>query len=618
MHHHIKSILLFGFNYFSVIVFISSCESKKSSLPNSVSGYSLSYNLQDATQWDPSWSDSNVVNVQILADPDNLHPTNGSSQIRDEVLMYLHGALIKTDLQNGNMSPGICEAMPKQSNNSNALTFQIKKGVRWDNGAQVNASDVSFTIKASKCHLTNNVSNKFFFDNVEDVIIDSLNNLKFTILFKNASDYNLPMWCDYAILQESKYDFNNSLRAVSFHQLNDKSFLQEKNEQLVKWANQFNSDDMCANPSFISGMGPYKLERWERGQFISIIKKQNHWTSTSVDNTVKVFPEKIVFRISQDPSVQKASFLSQLYDASGAFPTRLLFELQQDKIFNKNYHSQFVDTYGYTYIAMNMQPDGIKQNLVLNDISVRRALAYSTQIENMIKVVNKGINKRVTGPVAPLKKECNQDLKLIPFDLKKANELLDNSGWKDSDKDGIRDKKINNKKVSLELELIYFNTIPDWKEMAVIIAEGMKQAGIMIKPIACDYPTWMEKVTTHSYDLAMGSWNTSSFPEDYSQLWSTASYIGNGSNYTGFGNASSDSLINAIAKETDSSKKLILEKKMQQLIYDEQPYIFLYGLVRRCVLHKRFDDATFYAERPGILYSPLQLSPLRNKTSVNN
>jgi peptide/nickel transport system substrate-binding protein len=267
---------------------------------------------------------------------------------------------------------------------------------------------------------------------------------------------------------------------------------------------------------------------------------------------------------------------------------------------------------------MNMQPDGIKQNLVLNDISVRRALAYSTQIENMIKVVNKGINKRVTGPVAPLKKECNQDLKLIPFDLKKANELLDNSGWKDSDKDGVRDKKINNKKVSLELELIYFNTIPDWKEMAVIIAEGMKQAGIMIKPIACDYPTWMEKVTTHSYDLAMGSWNTSSFPEDYSQLWSTASYIGNGSNYTGFGNASSDSLINAIAKETDSSKKLILEKKMQQLIYDEQPYIFLYGLVRRCVLHKRFDHATFYAERPGILYSPLQLSPLRNKTSVNN
>lgn len=360
------------------------------------------------------------------------------------------------------------------------------------------------------------------------------------------------------------------------------------------------------------------MQKWERGQFISIIKKQHHWSSVLNDTLNIAYPEKITFRIAQDPAVQKSGFLSQLFDASGAFPTRLLFEMQQDKVFNKNYHSRFIDTYGYTYIAMNMRPDGIKQNLILNDINVRRALAYTSQIDNMIKVVNKGINKRVAGPVAPLKKEYNHDLKLIPFDLKKANELLSNSGWKDSDNDGVRDKIINNKKVSLELELIYFNTIPDWKDMAIIIAEGMKQAGILINPVACDYPTWMEKVSAHNYDLAMGSWNTSSFPEDYSQLWSTASYVGNGSNYTGFGNAVTDSLINAIAKEMNASKKIELEKKMQQLIYDEQPYIFLYGLVRRCVVHKRFNHATFFAERPGILYSPLQLSPLCNKSSVNN
>jgi hypothetical protein len=66
------------------------------------------------------------------------------------------------------------------------------------------------------------------------------------------------------------------------------------------------------------------------------------------------------------------------------------------------------------------------------------------------------------------------------------------------------------------------------------------------------------------------------------------------------------------------SRKIQLEKQIQQLIYDEQPYIFLYGLVRRCVVHKRFDNATFYAERPGILYAPLQLSPLYKKSSVNN
>ena len=57
---------------------------------------------------------------------------------------------------------------------------------------------------------------------------------------------------------------------------------------------------------------------------------------------------------------------------------------------------------------------------------------------------------------------------------------------------------------------------------------------------------------------------------------------------------------------------------MQQLIYDEQPYIFMYGLVRRCVLHKRFSNARFYAERPGIFYSPLKLNSLHQQSSVNN
>jgi hypothetical protein len=265
-----------------------------------------------------------------------------------------------------------------------------------------------------------------------------------------------------------------------------------------------------------------------------------------------------------------------------------------------------------------MQPDGLRHPMILNDVNVRKAIAYSSQIDNMIKVVNKGINKRVAGPVSPLKKECNQDLQLIPFDITKANTLLEKSGWIVNKKTGIREKKINNQIVQLNLELAYLNTIPDWKEMAMIISEGMKQAGIKINLAAYDYPTWLEKLTTHDFDLAMGSWNTSSFPEDYSQLWSTASHTGNGSNYSGFGNAASDSLIYCIAKETDIVKKINLEKKMQQLIYNEQPYVFMYGLVRRCVLHKRFSNARFYAERPGIIYSPLKLNSLHLQSSVNN
>ncbi|MFM7016057.1 MAG: ABC transporter substrate-binding protein [Bacteroidota bacterium] len=599
-------------------VFVSSCNEKKSATQTTTIDNLLSCSLPNSEFWDPSWSDSNVVNVHILADPDNLHPTNGSSQIRDEVLMYLHQALLTTDLDHGCMKPGICESMPVVSPDEKTLTFKIKKGITWDNQQQVLPEDVIFTIKASKCKLTNNVSNKFFFENIQDVIVDKNDSLTFKIIFKTTSSYNIPMWCDYPILQSRNYDCLATLKNISFLQLNDSSFLQETNKELKDWAKIFNSDAMGDNPEMINGLGAYQLEKWERGQFISIVKKKNHWSDKISDKSFKAYPQKIIFRIAQDPSVQKNSFINQLYDASGAFPTRLLLELKKDDLFNKNYHSKFVDTYGYTYIAINTRPDGFKQPFILNDINVRKALAFSSPIDEMIKVVNKGINKRVAGPVAPLKLVCNKELSLIPFDLKKANQFLAASGWVDINHDGIREKKVGDKVLNLSLQLIYMNTIPDWKEMAMIIAEGMKNAGIQIQLIPCDYPTWLEKVTSHNYDLAMGSWNTSSFPEDYSQLWSTDSYFGNGSNYTGFGNSTTDSLIYAIAKETDAKKKVSLEKKMQKLIYDEQPYIFMYQLVRRCVLHKRFDNAKFYAERPGIIYSPLQINTLHYQSSVNN
>ena len=90
MHHNRNRTHFFLFNYLILILFIVACSTKESKEVVTDNAYALAYSLPDAGSWDPSWSKINEVNVHILADPDNLHPTNGSSQIRDEVLQYLH------------------------------------------------------------------------------------------------------------------------------------------------------------------------------------------------------------------------------------------------------------------------------------------------------------------------------------------------------------------------------------------------------------------------------------------------------------------------------------------------------------------------------------------------
>jgi len=573
--------------------------------------------LPNPSKIESDWPKNNSVLVHILAEPDNLHPTNGTSQTRAELFLYLHAGLLRTDLRSGTITPGICSAMPIVSPDQKSLTFTLRVDVKWDDGSPVTAYDVAFTVKASKFKLTNNPSNKFYFDNVKEVIIDPNNDKRFTIVMNSVFVQNLAMWCDYPIIRSKSYDPSMAISMVPFDLLNDTSKHIELDKKLSNWADTFNSAGSGADVNSIDGLGPYKLVAAEAGASWTLEKKKNHWSENSSAYNEKSYPEKIIFKVNQEPVSQKIELLSQKIDGSGYLGTRLLLELQQDSSFNRNYHSKFMDTYGYTYIAMNMHPDGVKYSFILNDLNVRKALASAARIDDMIKVVNKGVNKRVAGPVSPLKKESNPALKIIPYNVKASADLLDKAGWKDSDNDGVRDKVINGKKTDLMVELAYLSVIPEWKEMASIIAEGMKPAGIKIVANGYDYPMWLQKVTSHDYEMAMGAWNTTSLPEDYSQLWSTDSYLNQGSNYTGFGSSATDSLISAIATTMDNDKRTKLEYQMQQAIYDQQPYIFMYGLVRRCVMHKRFSDVEFYAERPGLLYNHVKLLSPTATNAVN-
>jgi len=52
---------------------------------------------------------------------------------------------------------------------------------------------------------------------------------------------------------------------------------------------------------------------------------------------------------------------------------------------------------------------------------------------------------------------------------------------------------------------------------------------------------------------------------------------------------------------------MAMSKRLQRMIYDEQPYVFLYSSLRRNVVHKRFGQVELYAERPGVLLNTLKI-----------
>lgn len=576
--------------------------------------------INDVTAIDPTWKKENILIYQVVAEPDNLHPTNGISAMRQELNYYLHKTLMQTDYHTMQTIPCLVKSMPMVNADYTKYTYELSDEPTWDNGQQLSTADIIFTCKANKCALTNNPNGKSYWENVIDIIPDSINTRKFTVVMKQPYIQNVSMWCDYPIMQSSFYDKNGDFEKVAINQLSDNNFNASKNNNLVKWAANFNNLN-CRLPENINGLGAYKLTTWDEGQSITIEKKKNHWSEKSESLYEKALPEKIIFKIVKDPIAQILEFKSQNIDASSTISNKTLIELQQDSGFNSNYNSAFMSTFNYTYAAFNCKPDGNTHKKLFTDKNVRRALALLTPADQINELLNKGKNKRITGPVSPLKEEYNTDLKLINMDAAQASILLDNSGWKDSDNDGMRDKIIDGKKVDFKFDLLYFTNSPDWKDYADLMSAEYKKAGIIATPVGLDPGSAQQKMFGHDFDMIIGSWGGTSSPEDYTQLWATSEWQNNGANFAGFGNAQSDSLINAIKIAMVDKERIKLSKQLQQLIYDEQPYIFFVAGLRRVVVHKRFGNCEFYFDRPNLLMNNLKLlaQPIRaNTLSLNH
>ena len=143
--------------------------------------------------------------------------------------------------------------------------------------------------------------------------------------------------------------------------------------------------------------------------------------------------------------------------------------------------------------------------------------------------------------------------------------------------------------------------------MAKQLAESMSKANIyaMLNPL--DYNAFVSAATSHNFDMSISAWQSSAPPEDFSQLWHSSSWKSNGLNFTGFGNAQSDALIDSINISVDEQERIKLSKRFQKLVYDEQPYIFMFTQTRRVIVNKQWSNLEIYTEYPGVLLNTLKL-----------
>jgi len=548
----------------------------------------------------------NTVIAHILSQPDGLHPFNDNSVMRSFICSYTQKTLVDLDLETLEYSPSLIKELPVASEDNKSFSFELKENTRWDDGSLLTGEDVAFTAKLMICPLTNNAQIRSNYSTViESVVVDKDNPLKFTMYAQNIHwDNRLILGLIY--IQQKKYwDPEGILDNLSFEEILSPKF--NETEEISEWFNKFNNADNSYKPENLVGLGPYYVSEWEASQYITIKRKDNWWGEADLSKYNKAYPEEIIFKIIKEDASSYLALKNQDIDVTTNIGTVKLMKLQEREYFNNNYDSDFLDQYSFNYIGLNMKPDGLKFKPFFVDKRVRKAMAYMTPVDEIIEVMVHGKASRQASLISPLKKTYNDTLKLIPLDLEKAKELLIEAGWVDTDGDNIRDKMINGVKTPFKFKFSYMSS-PTSKEIVLMMRESMYRAGIVAEPTPMDFTLFYKNAMDHKFDAMLGGWGGSASYSNPMQIWHTSSWVNKGSNFVGFGDASSDALIEEanLTLDKDIHNNALL--KLQAKVYEEQPYVFLYCTKRKFAIHKRFDNRGMYNERPGVILNNLKLN----------
>jgi peptide/nickel transport system substrate-binding protein/microcin C transport system substrate-binding protein len=229
---------------------------------------------------------------------------------------------------------------------------------------------------------------------------------------------------------------------------------------------------------------------------------------------------------------------------------------------------------GYGFIGWNMK------NEMFQSKKVRLAMFHLINREDMIKKFRYGYGKPATGPWYMQSEYADTSVKAIEFDPKKALEILNADGWKDTDGDKILDKEIGGKKVKLSFTILEPNQ--EFIKYLTVFKEDAKQAGVDVNVKFVEWNTFIKLLDEKNFEAVRLAWSGGSVDLDPKQIWHSESANG-GSNFINYSNPQVDKLIDEARETLDKKQRIAKLKKVYRMIADDVPYAFFFN-----------DDAGFY------------------------
>lgn len=484
----------------------------------------------------------------LSAEPDTLNPITATDASESTVNATVYEALIERNPRTLEYEPRLAESWDVSEDHL-TFTFRLRRDVRWHDGEPFTADDVIYT-----------------YDRIMDETVDAapLRVYYQDTTYEKLDDYTVR--CTYGKPYFLAFEFCGGLTVIPKH--------------VFSRAERFNESEAGRRPI---GTGPMKFARWETGQIIELIRNEDYY-----DADDHLFFNKIVFKIITDDAVSLQVFKEQAIDMVGLTPDQWVRQTSS-KRFERLAHKFAPLGNGYNYVGWNMRKPQF------SDKRVRQALTYLMPRRQIAEQIYYNLADVICSPVLPNTDYYNDSLECREHDPVKARALLAEAGWIDSDGDGILDKN----GVPFRFEMLVVAGSNVYEQIATIYKEELERAGIAMGIRKLDWAAFLQPIQNHEFDACMLGWSLGIEPDPY-QLWHSSGADKPGSsNFVGFRSEKADRIIEEYRVTFDKDVRIDLLRQFQEIVYEEQPYTFLFIRRAPLAIHHRIVNIHFYPVRPS-------------------
>jgi len=479
----------------------------------------------------------------IVGQPLYINPVlAGSNDADADLAALIFSGLFKYD-SDGKLVPDLAERY-EVSKDELVYTVYLKKDVKWQDGEPFTADDVLFTIQV-----------------IQDPAYKSPLRQSWQGVGVETVDENTIRF----ILQTPYSFFLNNLTV---------GILPKHIWESVAPGN-FPLADYNLHPI---GTGPYKFSSLEKDSDGNILSCTLEANENYYDKKPYISNFRFSFYFDED-SLLQAYNDKQIFGMSYITPANLenIKSKRSSNIFSVNIPRYFA-------VFFNQQ-----KSKVLANREVRKALSLAVDRQAIIRQILVGEGKEVFSPLSPETFGYTDDVKKFEFSVEKANEVLENDGWKKGE-DGFR------KKDNLALEFTLVTTDwPDLAETAEMLKQQWEAIGAKVNVESLPVTDVQQNyIRPREYDALLFGQVLGIDPDPYA-FWHSSQTRDPGLNLALYSNQSVDKILEKIRQERDEEKRANYLKEFQQTVTEDLPALFLYSPNYLYVVNKKVGGITIHS-----------------------